>query len=853
MAEVCVRRTRIPADNNFDTMKKFVLIDSHAIIHRAYHALPPLTTSAGEPIHAAFGFTTMLLRIIQELKPDYLAAAFDLPGPTFRHTAYARYKAQRPAAPGDLTSQFARVREVVAAFGIPIFESAGYEADDVIGTIAERMKKQKGTETIIVTGDKDAFQLIRPGLRVYTMRKGINDTVMYDEKEVMARYGFAPEHLVDFKGLAGDPSDNIPGVKGVGEKTAIELIKTFGSVDGVYAALKKKDKKIGAALAARLGEGEEDARFSRELALIRHDAPIAFSLTDTTWSGIHGNGNLRAVFERFGFTSLLKRLDAADGGSSISGVRKQKKENNPPLILIAQKNDTVFVCDENLNAAAKKSFFAAAEKSWYAYDAKSAIHFFRAAGAELGGIAFDILLAAYIAGAPARDFSYRAIAEREIGDPDTARFFDLVAALEKKLDAGALRFVYEKIELPLVRVLADMEDRGIAVDRAFLSGLAGEVDAKLKTLTQKIHIAAGEEFNIASPKQLSRILFEKLALVTRGLRKTAKGGVVSTRESELVKLRNLHPVVADVLDYRELAKIKSTYVDVLPGLVDAHTGRLHTTFNQVGTATGRLSSLNPNLQNIPVLSEIGRTIRKAFVAASGYTLVSFDYSQIELRVAAHMADDAKMIAAFLAGQDIHRMTASEVFNVPLADVTPDLRRAAKTLNFGVLYGMGAGALAESTDMSRDEAQRFIEEYFHDFSGIREYIEKTKQFARDNGYVESLFGRRRYIPEIRASNPRVRAEAERMAVNMPIQATATGDIIKMAMIAVDAWIKKEKLEQEVRLLLQVHDELVFEIKKEKVASLAPKIKEIMESAAELQVPLIVDVKSGPNWGEQSIVV
>lgn len=829
-------------------MKKFILIDSHGIIHRAYHALPPLTTPAGEPIHAAFGFTTMLMRILKELKPDFIAAAFDLPGPTFRHAAYARYKAQRPKAPSDLTSQFAKVREVVAAFGIPIFEQEGYEADDIIGTIAKKVEGEKGVEVIVVTGDMDALQLVRPKLNVYAMRKGISDTVIYGVKEVEARYGFKPDKLVDFKGLRGDPSDNIPGVRGVGEKTAADLIAAFGSIDAVYRALKKNDKRIGPALALRLREGEEDARFSRELAQIRSDAPIAFRLADTQWAGMKGNGDIHALFARFGFTSLLKRLSDPEGEERKAGNKSGKQEGAP---MIAEKEGAVYVCDEKiLKGAAMKEFFRKG-KDWYLYDAKSAIHFFRTAGIDLGSIEFDVLLAAYAAELFSRDFSYQAIARRECGT-DAADFFDVVAALEKKLDVGNLRFIYEKIELPLARILADMEERGIAIDAAFLKGLAREVDAKLKVLTEDIHDAAGEEFNIASPKQLSHILFEKLALATRGLRKTAKGGVISTRESELAKLRAAHPMIGDILDHRELTKIKSTYVDVLPGLVNKKTGRLHTTFNQVGTATGRLSSLNPNLQNIPILSEIGREIRKAFIAGPGYALVSFDYSQIELRVAAHMADDAKMIAAFRAGQDIHRITASEIYNVSLDEVTAELRRAAKTLNFGVLYGMGASAFAESAGMSRDEAGRFIDEYFHDFAGIREYIEKTKQFARERGFVESLFGRRRYIADINASNPRLRSEAERMAVNMPIQATATGDIIKMAMIAVDAWVRKEKLENDARLLLQVHDELVFEIKKERVAEIAPKIKKIMEEAAELKVPLVVDVKSGPNWGNQVMI-
>lgn len=830
-------------------MKKFVLIDSHGIIHRAYHALPPLTTSAGEPIHAAFGFTTMLMRILKELKPDYIAAAFDLPGPTFRHTAYARYKAQRPKAPSDLTSQFAKVREVVAAFGIPIFEHQGYEADDIIGTIAKKLEGEKDVEVIIVTGDMDALQLVRPRLKVYTMRKGISDTVIYGVKEVAARYGFAPEKLVDFKGLRGDPSDNIPGVKGVGEKTAADLIAAFGSIDAVYRALKKNDKRIGPALALRLREGEEDARFSRELATVRHDAPIAFRLADTAWAGTKGNGEICELFKKFGFTSLIKRLDESGAVSEGFGSKEKKEESAP---MIAEKDGPVHRCDEHLLKDIAAEEFSKKGKDWYLYDAKSAIHFFRNAGIGLNNIAFDVLLAAYVAEAFSRDFSLRAIAERECS-ADGANFFDIAAALEKKLDVGNLRFIYERIELPLARILADMEERGIAVDSAFLKKLAREVDEKLKALTKDIHGAAGEEFNIASPKQLSHILFEKLALETRGLRKTAKGGVVSTRESELEKLRGAHPIVPDILTFRELAKLKTTYIDVLPKLVDKKTGRLHTTFNQVGTATGRLSSQNPNLQNIPILSQTGREVRKAFVAGPGFTLVSCDYSQIELRVAAHMADDAKMIAAFRAGQDIHAMTASEIYNVPLGEVTPALRRAAKTLNFGVLYGMGASAFAESTGMPRDEAQQFIDEYFHDFAGIREYVEKTKQFVREQGFVESLFGRRRYIPEIHSSNARMRSEAERMAVNMPIQSTATGDIIKMAMIAVDAWIRKEKLEDDVRLLLQVHDELVFEIKKDAVANAALHIKNIMEAVAELKVPVVVDVKAGPNWGEQEKIV
>ena len=829
-------------------MKRFVLIDSHAIIHRAYHALPPLTTPSGEPVQAVYGFTTMLMRILAELKPDYIAAAFDMAGPTFRHVAYERYKAQRPKAPSELISQFSKVRDVARAFGIPVFELQGYEADDIIGTVAKKMEKQKGVETIVVTGDMDALQLIRPGLKVYTMRKGISDTVTYDEKAVRERFGFGPGKMVDYKGLRGDPSDNIPGVKGVGEKTATELIKAFGSIDEVYKALKKKNKKIGPALAVRLAAGEEDAKFSRELARIRHDAPIEFSLDNAVWSGMKPNGEVRELFTRFGFASLLRRLDGVGAKNQESRSKKQDLDKEFPLI--GRRGETVYVCDDTFLADPPRAAIAR-RGDWYAYDAKSAIKLLRNAGIAIKGITFDVLLAAYVAGQFARDFSYRAIAAREIGDAHASpdRLFDVAGALEQKLSAGRLRAIFEDIEMPLIPILADMEERGIMIDRQFLKVLARSVDARIDGLTEAIYKSAGEKFNIASPKQLSQILFEKLGLATRGLRKTAKGGVISTRESELEKLRAVHPIVDEILSYRELAKLKSTYIDVLPRLTDKKTGRVHTTFNQAVTSTGRLSSNNPNLQNIPILSETGRELRKAFIASPGFTLVCFDYSQIELRVAAHMADDKKMIAAFRQGLDIHRMTAAEIYNVALEDVTPELRRAAKTLNFGVLYGMGASALAENAGMSRDEAGRFIEEYFHDFSGIREYIEKTKQLAREQGFVESLFGRRRYIPEINSPNFRIRAEAERMAVNMPIQATATGDIIKMAMIAGAAWIKKEKLEDDVRLLLQVHDELVFEMREQVVGTVAPKIKKIMEDVAHLSVPIIVDMKAGPNWGEQ----
>lgn len=828
-------------------MKRLILIDSHAVIHRAYHALPVLTSPLGEPVHAVYGFSMILMRILRELKPDYIAAAFDLPGPTFRHIAYERYKAQRPETPSDLASQFGKVRDVVQAFGISIFEKEGYEADDIIGTIAKKFEKKKDIEMIVVTGDLDTLQLVRPGLKVYAMRKGITDTMLYDRAAVEARYGFGPEKVIDFKGLKGDPSDNIPGVKGIGEKTAAALILAFGSIDAIYTALKRGTKKIAPSAAARLRAGEEDARFSRELATIRTDVPMDIALPDLEWRGSEGNGVIRALLGRLGFTSLLKRLDEGAGREL-----KMKHEEADDVPLFARKGGPVYACDAQPFKDPKAKKFFAAGGGWFGYDAKSAIRLLRAIGVEPGLPAFDILLAAYVAEPFSRDFSYRAIAQRAVGDDSRDRFFEVAASLEKKLDTGNLRFVYEKIELPLAPILAGMEARGIAVDKKFLAPLGKKVDGALEALTKKIYRDAGEPFNIASPQQLSRILFEKLGIPIYGLRKTIKSGVVSTRESELEKLRGVHPIVGKVLEYRELAKLKTTYIDALPALINAKTGRVHTTFKQAGTATGRLSSANPNLQNIPIMSETGREIRKAFVAAPGFWLASFDYSQIELRVAAHLANDQKMIEAFRQGADIHKLTAAEIYNISTEKVTPELRRAAKTLNFGVLYGMGPQAFAESTGLSREEAKKFIDEYFRDFSGIRGYIERTKRFAAENGFVETMFGRRRWIPEIYSPNQRLRSEAERMAVNMPIQGS-TADLVKMAMIAADQWIKKEKLENEVRMLLQVHDELLFEIKESALKKSAPQIKKIMEAAAELKAPLVVDVKAGPNWGEQKSMI
>lgn len=867
-------------------MKRLILIDAHAVIHRAYHALPPLTTPGGEPINAVYGFTTILLRILRELKPDYITAAFDLPGPTFRHTAYERYKAHRPETPSDLAGQFIKTEELLGAFGIPVFKMEGYEADDIIGTIAKILEKDRKVEIIVVTGDMDTLQLVHPRLKVYSMKKGITDTVIYDEPAVVSRYSLKPSQLIDYKGLKGDASDNIPGVKGIGEKTATELIKEFGSIDGVYQALARGTKKISSAIQDKLRAGAEDAKFSKELSIISTKVPIEFALEKTKWSDGSRNAEIKKLFQKFGFFSLIKRLEEKASlavikepvqtsliqpttetrtikseGELPTLARKLSKTQKglilfePDLYLIPGKGMEIFRFSPAILADREAKIFFETN-SFAVHDGKAIIHFLRNKGIEVGPISFDLMLAAYLTGTVGRDFSYPAIVTRELGRmvnqdlrTEFVHFFEIQRLLEDKIKTQAQEKVFREIELLVTRILADMEKRGAMLDKKFLQNLAKEINQKLNIFTKEIYHLAGEEFNINSPKQISTVLFGKLGLKTYGLRKTEKGGVISTRESELEKLRALHPIIGKILEYRELAKLKTTYIDALPALTDKE-GRLHTTFNQTGTVTGRLSSSDPNLQNIPIQSEYGRKVRNAFVADKGFSLVSFDYSQIELRVAAHLADDKKMMEAFKKGLDIHRMTASEIYNVSLDKVTPAERRAAKTLNFGVLYGMGPSAFSEATGFSKEEARRFIAEYFRDFSGIQGYITRTKAFLEENGYVETLFGRRRYIPEIFSNNWQLKREAERMAVNMPIQGTATGDIVKMAMIGVDKWLKKEKLEEEARMLLQVHDELLFEIKEKEVKRLALKIKEIMEHAAKLKVPLIVDVKVGPNWNDQN---
>lgn len=880
-------------------MKKVILLDGNAIVHRAFHALPPLTSPDGTPTNAVYGFVSILLKIISELKPDYILATFDLAGPTFRHLAFERYKATRVKQPDELYAQFPVVKEILSALHIPIYEKEGYEADDIIGTAARVLeKKNKNLEIVIVTGDLDTLQLVTKRTKVFTMRKGITDTVLYDEKAVFDRYGFPPARVADYKGLRGDPSDNIPGVKGIGEKTAQKLIQKFGSLEEIYKHIKSIAPE---GLKKKLEQEKEEAFFSKELATINTNVPVNIEIEAARWQDtIKTNAKLQALFERLGFFSLLRRLtmddssgvrpsspdqpvhqknvnsgggreeiDAASAAENLLRAIKKRGHLNIALFpgdesggLFAEKSDCLFCAIEDGGTVYRIGGFAQTlpilkeafeDPAIYkrAFDSKKAGLFLRARGIVLNGVSFDVILAKYLLSAHERMYDPAGIMQ-EYGIKQTApensvrHLAFLERAMSAKLAELKLLDVFKKIELPLTPVLVEMEYRGVAMDKTLLQRLSSEISHRLEKLSQKIYEHAGETFNINSPAQVSAVLFKKLSLRHKGLRKTG-GGAESTRASELEKLKGAHPIIDCMLEYRELQKLKSTYIDVLPALISPEDGRIHTTYNQTGTVTGRLSSSNPNLQNIPTRTELGKKIQSAFIPSEGFLLCAFDYSQMQLRIAAHMSGDQKLIEAFRRGADIHTMTAAEINNIPVNRVTPEMRREAKTLNFGVLYGMGARAFAESAGISREKAKQFIDEYFDDFSGLRAFLDSLKDHARRFGYVETLFGRRRYIPELKSPSILMRLEGERMAINMPIQGTEA-DMMKLAMIKIYETIIRKNLSEEVRPILQVHDELIFEIKIGKENFYVPRIKEIMEQVVELSVPVIVDVRVGKNWGE-----
>ena len=785
--------------------KRIVLLDTHAIIHRAYHALPDFTGPTGTPTGALYGLVSMLLKIITDLKPDYIFACYDLPKPTIRHEAYADYKGTRAKTDDALAIQLGESRKIFEAFSIPMYEREGFEADDLLGTIAHELKEEKGVDVIIASGDMDTLQLIQGRrVQVYTLKKGINDTILYDEKAVITRFGFGPKLIPDWKGLRGDPSDNIKGIPGIGEKTATELITCFGSIEKIYIALKKKNgeeaflkKGIKARMIGLLKEHEEDARFSKSLATIRLDAPIAFTLPENVWRENIDMQKMLAMCDEFGFRTLKERIKTIFNSKSAptSGVGAP----------------TESVGEEKVDAQRLRETKA---MLWLI-------------SSEFTNPSLDDILA----------FTKE-------------RTFDAAfVELENQLSTlGRVKDVYEKIERPLIPVIEKIEARGILVDPAVLKALAKEYRAELEKIEKRIYKSAGREFNVSSPKQLGEVLFDELKIIPEKMKKTA-GGQRSTRESELEKMLDTHPIISDILEYRELKKLLSTYIDNLP-LMLGEDNRLHAEFLQTGTTTGRMASQNPNLQNIPMRSERGRAIRHAFVAPNGFSLVALDYSQIELRLAAILSGDEKLCEIFKKGRDVHQEVAAQVFHVASDKIDAEMRRRAKIINFGILYGMGVNALRQQLGSTTAEAHQYLEDYFSTFKTLSEYLESTKGFARKNGYTETLFGRRRQFPEMKSSLPYVRAQAERMAINAPIQGTQA-DIIKLAMVRVDEMIEKEKAGGDAYLLLQVHDELVYEIRAERVNVLGAKIKEIMESVLSNEetrgVPIIATMKSGPDWG------
>jgi DNA polymerase I len=788
------------------TKKRIVVLDSHAIIHRAYHALPDFTGPEGQPTGALYGLSSMLLRIFSDLKPDYIAAAYDLPKPTVRHEAYAEYKGTRSKTDDALVAQLKTSRDVFKAFSIPIYEREGFEADDVIGTIVKLLEKDENTEVIIASGDMDTMQLITgKKVQVYTLKKGLNDTILYDEQAVIDRYGFGPKHINDYKGLRGDPSDNIKGVPGVGEKTATDLIKTFGSIENIYATIKKDEQKLlDAGIKARiinlLKEHEEDAFFSKTIATIRDDAKIAFKIPKQEWMDEVQLKTVLDMFDTFGFRTLRTRAQSLIGKEGDDGeyeMTEPVSEDIDPTRLEEAKVMLWLLSSEFTNPN---------EEDVLGYSGKQT---FNEAHAYL---------------------------------------------LEEIQKTGRLSEVYEKIEKPLIPLIQETHEHGILIDKKILTKLGKEYRTDLEKIEKQIYTYAGKEFNIASPKQLGDVLFDDLGLKTPGAKtqKKTATGQRSTKESELEKLVDEHPIVKAVQEYRGLAKLLSTYVDNIPTLLDSGN-RVHAQFLQYGAVTGRMASTNPGLQNIPIRTDKGRAIRTAFITSPGSVLIGLDYSQIELRIAAILSKDEKLCEIFRSGRDVHQEVASAVFNVASDTVDREMRRRAKIINFGILYGMGVNALKTQLGTSLAEAHQFYEDYFSTFSTLAEYLESTKGYARKHGFTETLFGRRRQFPEMKSPLPYVRAQAERMAINAPIQGTQA-DIIKLAMVEINELLVTEGKKEDTHLLLQVHDELVYEVKEEMRDELAKKIQHIMESALKghdtYGVPIIAEVKSGNNWGDMN---
>jgi DNA polymerase-1 len=882
------------------------LIDGTAFCYRAFHAIPGLATSDGRPTNAVYGFARMLRALMDQRHPDFLAVAFDVGKPTFRHRQFEAYKIQRKPMPDQLIGQLPLVKRLLAAHRVPLFEQEGYEAEDVLATIARQIAG-RGVTVYLVTGDKDALQLVNSHVKVYNPHS--KGEAILDAEAVKARYGVAPERVVDLMALMGDDIDNIPSVPGIGEKTASQLLRRFGSLAQLYRRL---DEVENPARRSALATHREQVEQARELAQIRADAPLTVALEDLAcrepdWTA------LRALYRELEFKRLLEEADERAPAAPLPAVRTQRltslRQLEPRLQETAAAPAAALWCSAVSESAATLAVAVRPDEAWIVeltadvldtpfgkrlatwledaaapklgHDAKASMRALARLGVTLRGLAGDTMVAAHLLN-PARtnqtlsDLSAELLDEPlpaplrqgqaglpatkgpageeallpDVGEAEPwlgracGAILRLHALLLPRLRQAALDSLYAELELPLLGVLAAMEARGIAVDIPYLQGLSASMASRLAQLTQEVYRLAGGAFNVNSPKQLAQVLFERLRLPV--LKRTKTGP--STDSDVLQRLAAQHPLPATLIQYRELAKLTSTYVEALPKLVNPATGRLHTSFNQTATATGRLSSSGPNLQNIPVKTELGRLIRKAFVPGiPDGTLLAADYSQVELRVLAHVSGDERLREAFRQGRDIHRVTASLIYGLPESEVQPEQRNAMKAVNFGILYGMSAHGLAAELGMPVEEAQAFIAAYFERYPKVRAYLDAQIAQARRSGFVQTLLGRRRYIPEVNSPDGMIRQFGERMAINAPIQGTAA-DLIKRAMIRLEGAIEREGLKG--RMLLQVHDELVFETPRAQLERLAALVRRLMEGAIELDVPLTVTLKAGPNWLEMT---
>lgn len=840
---------------------KLLILDGNSVINRAFYGVRLLTTREGQYTNAIYGFLNILEKLEKEEQPEAVCVAFDLHGPTFRHLQYDGYKATRHGMPEELAQQMPVMKQVLKAMNIPIYECQGWEADDVIGTVG-KICSNNGWECVIATGDRDSLQLIDENVHVKLVisKPGQTIATLYDRDKFIEEYGFAPHKMVDLKSLMGDSSDNIPGVAGVGPKTATELLLKFGSLDGVYENL--QDPSIRPKLREKLESNKDNAYLSYDLATIRTNAPIDFEPKDAIVQP-YNRTELYQLFQKLEFVKLIDKY-----GLRGAEQEMQKKEIELPTLpelmelpeqcdafslYIAEDGSIGIACEKGVYCATPLEAFSlyplmTGGAACWTHDLKSTMHRLDELGIPLGNFVFDTALAAYDLNPSQSDYLVSKLATNYLGitvdDADAAgcaaAIWHLRPVLEKELETHGMMELYQKIEFPLCRVLYKMEKTGVAIDADQLSQFGEMLSQRIEDCEALIFSYSGGPFNINSTKQLGELLFETLALPP--VKKTKTG--YSTNADVLEKLKNKHPIIPAIMDYRMLTKLKSTYADGLMKVIGAD-GRIHTTFQNLVTATGRLSSTEPNLQNIPVRTDLGAEIRKMFIPKDGCVLVDADYSQIELRVLAHIAEDLDMQEAFRNNLDIHSVTASQVFNVPVEQVTPLQRRNAKAVNFGIVYGISEFSLAEDIGVSRYEAKAYIDSYLANYHGVRSYMKRVVSDARECGYTQTIYGRRRYVPELKSSNFNIRSGAERITLNTPIQGTAA-DLIKLAMIRVDQALETQF--PQARLILQVHDELIVECPEEIASDVADLISREMENVAQLSVPLNAEAAWGKSWYE-----